>query len=411
MVSCSKDQLMEKIHSFSKLGDTGHGGITRLSLSKEAIAARKEFCRRCTALGMEIKTDDMANIYAVLPGKENLPAIALGSHVDSVVKGGNYDGILGVLVSLEVAETIVRENIRLRHPLVLIVWTNEEGSRFPPAMMASGVLAGKFERDVMVAVRDAEGITFQEALKASGYLGDPSNRLNSRDYRCFIELHIEQGPILESEKKDIGVVEGVIGMVNYQIQTMGQANHAGTTPMKVRRDALFAAARIIQHLHDELNQLDPLLVYTTGQIFASPNIHTVIPDDVRFTLDARHQDPAVIRQVVDIIHQIPESVEECSVKINEQWARQTIHFSPDLVDVVAASTQQLGYPHRRMYSGAGHDAQYIAEIIPTAMIFVPSENGYSHCEKEYTPDEQCIKGANVLLQSVLSLDHSSTSPS
>ena len=404
MVNCSKERLQEKIQTFSTFGDTGNGGITRLCFTEANLQARAEFCKRCEALGMEIKTDDMGNVYATIKGKENLPAIAMGSHVDSVVKGGNFDGILGVLTGLETVETIVTENIKTRHPITVLIWTNEEGSRFPPAMMSSGVIAGKFDQATMLAVKDREGVTFEEALGKSGYKGDEANRFNAKDYMAFLELHIEQGPVLEAENKDIGVVEGVLGMVNYEIKTRGQANHAGTTPMHMRKDALYAMTAVIEYLHDELDKLDSSLVYTTGEFSGAPNVHTVIPDNVRITLDARHQDPEVIKQVVELIKAIPTEIRGCSVTYREQWARNTIDFAQEMVDAVEESVKTLGYSYKRMYSGAGHDAQYIADMVPATMIFVPSETGFSHCENEHTPLEQCWKGANVLLHTLLSLD-------
>lgn len=404
MVTTSKERLQEKIQAFSKIGDTGNGGVTRLCFTEANLQAREEFCNRCKALGMDVKTDDLGNIYATLKGEENLPAISMGSHVDSVIKGGNYDGILGVLTALETAETIVTEKIKTRHPITVIVWTNEEGSRFGPAMMSSGILAGKFDQDTMMASADKEGVTFGEALETSGYKGEVANRLNANDYKAFLELHIEQGPVLETEEKDVGVVEGVVGMVNYEIKTRGQANHAGTIPMKMRKDALYAMSGIIEYLHDELDKLDPTLVYTTGEVSATPNVHTVIPDNVRITLDSRHQDPKIIKQVVDVIHSIPSVVRECPVTYREQWARDTVDFKAEMIDVVEESAKSLGYSYKRMYSGAGHDAQYIADMIPTTMIFVPSDTGFSHCEDEHTPIDKCWKGANVLLQTVLALD-------
>ncbi len=404
MISCSMKRLEDKIKTFSKFGDTGKGGITRLCFTEPNLEARVEFCRRCEALGMTIKTDDMGNIYATKPGKENLPAIAVGSHLDSVVRGGKYDGVLGVLTGLEALETMVAEGIETRHPMTVLVWTNEEGSRFRPAMMSSGVIAGKFEQDTMLAVMDEEGITFKDALEASGFKGDVANRFSAKDYSYFLELHIEQGPVLEAEGKDIGVVEGVLGMVNYEIKTRGQANHAGTTPMPMRKDALYAMVAVIQYLHDELDKLDPALVYTTGEFSGGPNVHTVIPDNVRITLDARHRDPEVIRQVVKVIESLPLEIHSCSVTYREQWARNTIDFKPDMVGIVEESAKQLGYPYKRMYSGAGHDAQYIADLVPTTMIFVPSDTGFSHCEEEHTSLEQCWKGANVILHSLLALD-------
>ena len=404
MKTCSKERLDDKIKTFSKFGDAGHGGITRLSLSPAALEARAEFCRRCKDLGMQVETDDMGNIYATKPGSEDLPRIVTGSHMDSVVCGGNYDGILGVLTGLEAVETMIRDNIPTRHPITVMVWTNEEGARFSPAMMSSGVVMGKFPKETMLAVADSEGVTFGEALKASGYMGDAANRLNPKKYKSYLELHIEQGPVLEAEKKEIGIVEGVVGMVNYTIQTRGQSDHAGTTPVKFRKDALRAAAIVLCDLYDKLIKLDSELVFTFGHIDCHPNVHTVIPNAVNFSLDAHHKDPAVIKQVVEIIKALPKEVAACSVGHQANWARNTILFDPTLVGYVQKNAEALGYSSRKIYSGAGHDAQYVQEMMPSTMIFVPSLDGHSHCEQEHTSLDECWKGANVLLQSILDAD-------
>lgn len=406
MIQCNYERMEDKIKAFSEFGDTGNGGITRFSLSTEALAARKEFIKRMEAVNAIITTDDMANIYATIAGTEDLPAIVSGSHMDSVRQGGNYDGILGVLTAMEMVETIVKEKVPHRHPITVIVWTNEEGARFEPAMMSSGVICGKFHKQAMLAsqAKDIPGYTFGDALDKSGYKGSMENRLNSHNTKALVELHIEQGPVLEKENIDIGVVEGVCGMINYEFTFTGQAGHAGTTPMKYRKDALYAAVKTIQYLHDQLDQLDDKLVYTTGKISAHPNIHTIIPDEVKFTLDARHQDPDVIRQVLTVIKRIPSVVEQCNVSYEEAWSRSTVCFTPQLIDYVEISAQELGYSNRRMYSGPGHDAQFTIDLIPTTMIFVPSVGGHSHCEIEYTPTENCLKGANVLLNTILQID-------
>ncbi|WP_349948156.1 Zn-dependent hydrolase [Lacrimispora sp. BS-2] len=406
MIQCNYERMEDKIKTFSRFGNTGRGGITRFSLSEEALAARKEFVKRMEAIGASIATDDMANIYATIDGTEDLPAIVSGSHMDSVRQGGNYDGILGVLTAMEVAETIVKEKIPHRHPITVIVWTNEEGARFEPAMMSSGVICGKFDKETMLAsqAKDIPGYTFGEALEKSGFKGREENRLDPSKTKALVELHIEQGPVLEAEGVDIGVVEGVCGMINYEFTFTGQAGHAGTTPMKYRKDALYAAVKTIQYLHDELDQLDGKLVYTTGKISAHPNIHTIIPDEVKITLDARHQDPEVIRQVLAVIKKIPSVVEQCKVSYEEAWSRKTVSFTAELVDYVEMSAQECGYSNRRIYSGPGHDAQFAIDMVPTTMIFVPSVGGHSHCEIEYTPVENCLKGANVLLNTILHID-------
>lgn len=406
MINCSRERMKEKIETFSQYGDTGNGGITRLSLSKEAVEARKEFVRQMQDIGAVVVTDDMANIYATIAGTEETSSIYTGSHMDSVKQGGNYDGILGVLSAMEAAETIVKEKIPHKHPITIVVWTNEEGARFEPAMMSSGVICGKFEKDEMLAseAKDISGYTFQDALEESGFKGTEENRMSSENCVAYVELHAEQGPVLDMEKIDIGVVEGVVGMVNYEFIFRGQSDHAGTMPMQYRKDALWAAAKGLQYLHENLDLLDSELVYTTGKISARPNIHTVIPEEVRMTIDARHRDEKVLEKVVQIIESIPKELAGCSVCAEAAWSRKTVEFASPLIDVVEKAAEGLGYTTRKMYSGAGHDAQYVCEMVPATMIFVPSDKGHSHCELEYTPLENCVKGVNVLLNTLLEID-------
>jgi len=398
--------MTEKITAFSKFGDLGNGGITRLSLSAAAIEARAEFKKRAEALGMEVVTDDIGNIYATLAGDEpGLKRIVMGSHVDSVRSGGNYDGIYGVLSSLEAVETVVTEKIPHRHPLTVMVWTNEEGARFEPAMMCSGIVLGKFEKEKMFSVVERDGtVTFGEALAESGWAGAPENRLNADDYCAYFEPHIEQGPVLVEEGLEIGIVEGVVGMVNYDIILEGVSSHAGTTPQSYRKDALRAASKIIQDLWEKLGALDKKLVFTTGQIQCKPNIHTIVPNYVKFTLDSRHQDMGVLDQVVEIIETLPEDVYGCKLSYEPHWGRKTVVFNDKMLGYIESATGELGYSCKRMYSGAGHDAQYVSEMLPAVMIFIPSKDGLSHTVVEYSSPEQTWQGANVLLNAVLKAD-------
>ena len=404
MLLCDKDRLQDKISTFSKFGDTGTGGISRLSLSAAAIQARNEFKKRCEKLNMEVVTDDLGDMYAVYPGTEKKATIMMGSHADSVINGGNYDGILGVLTALEVAETLITSGTKTKNNIGVMIWTNEEGARFPPALMCSGVVAGKFDKAQMMAVRDKGGVSFQEALDASGFKGEEKNRMSAKNQCAFFELHIEQGPVLEMEKKDIGVVVGVVGMVNYTISLKGVSDHAGTTPQHTRKDPLYAASQVIIELWDKLAKIDPELVFTTGIINAYPNIHTVIPNLVEFSLDARHKDAEVIKKVVEVIKALPKEVAKCKLEYKENWARNTIMFDKAMVASVQKAADELGYPSRKIYSGAGHDAQYVADMMPTTMIFVPSLDGHSHCVEEHTSTEACWKGANVMLQAFLEMD-------
>lgn len=407
MFICDAKRMEDKIKTFATYGDTGNGGVTRYSLSPETIQAREEFTKRMKAIGAEITTDDMANMYATIPGSDpNAKRIVMGSHVDSVRNGGNYDGILGVIAGMEVLETIVDQKIPHKHPMTAMIWTNEEGSLYPPAMMSSGVVCGKFDRDTMLASKSVlDGkTTFGEALAASGYVGQEANRLNPNDYECIFELHIEQGPILENANKDIGVVTCVLGMFNYRIRIYGQADHAGTTPMQYRQDALYAAAQVLIYLHNELDKLDSALVYTTGEIKCHPCVHTVIPDFIDFSIDARHEDPKVIKQVSDVIKNMPKRVAKCKVDYEKAWSRKTVYFDKELVGFVKAGADELGISNQYINSGAGHDAQFVSEMMPTTMIFVPSKDGRSHCESEFTSIDKCTNGASVLLNAVLKAD-------
>jgi N-carbamoyl-L-amino-acid hydrolase len=409
MYHCNKDRVKDKIAAFSQFGAEGRGGVTRFSLSPAAIAARGEFAKRMTAIGAEILTDDMANMYATIAGSEaGLPRIAAGSHADSVRNGGNYDGILGVITAMEVLETVVAEKIPHRHPLTAMIWTNEEGSLYPPAMMSSGVICGKFGKAAALASKgvspEAGGRTFGEALAASGFAGDEKNRLNPKDYCAMLELHIEQGPILEAANTQIGVVDGVVGMFNYRIQTRGQADHAGTTPMSFRKDALLAAADALKWLHGELDKLPKDLVYTTGEIKLHPNVHTVIPDEVDFSLDVRHWDPAVLAKALETVKSIPGEFDKCPVAYREAWSRTRCEFNKELTGLVEKNARELGYSCMVMHSGPGHDAQYVSGMLPTTMIFVPSRDGHSHCEEEFTSPDDAWAGVNVALNTILDID-------
>lgn len=401
MYKCNSRRLQDSIEQFSQFGATLNGGVTRLSLSKEDILARNYFCKCCEELGMEIKVDDMANIYAILPGKKEVPPIVMGSHLDSVEKGGKFDGVLGVLTALEAIRTLKDNDVELDVPLMIVNFTNEEGARFDPAMMSSGVIAAKFEKAQMLQSVDNNGMTFQAALQASGYEGEQQHRL--KEALAYIELHIEQGPVLEAKQMEIGVVEGVLGMVCYEITFTGQSNHAGTTPMAMRQDPMIVAAKTMVFLHEQLGKIDEQLVYTFGRMHVFPNIHTVIPNKVTFTIDSRHQNPAIMQKVEEVLKNLPTEDTGCRIEPVKLWGRDTVLFDRQICDEIEKSCQRFGYTAHRMFSGAGHDAQYIATMIPSAMIFVPSINGKSHCEEEDTSFEDCAKGADILLETVLTM--------
>ncbi|ULT58917.1 Zn-dependent hydrolase [Neobacillus drentensis] len=398
----SAERLQSTLEQFANFGRTENNGVTRLALSEEDRLARDYFISCCKKLGMMVEIDDMGNIYATLAGIEDMPPLVIGSHLDSVKKGGRFDGVLGVVAGLEVARALVENNVKPQIPLVIADITNEEGARFEPSMMASGVLSGKFDKAAMHQKKDVDGITFKDALQSIGYVGKEESRLKKA--AAFLELHIEQGPILERESFSIGVVECVLGMVCYEITVTGESDHAGTTPMDMRKDALFAANNLITEARQKLGAVDKDLVFTMGRMNVLPNIHTVIPNKVVFSLEARHKDPAVIQRVEEIIVGLTQSTanEGCDIQTEKLWDRSTVLFDDDLCDLLENAAKSLNYSYKRMDSGAGHDAQFLASYIPTAMIFVPSINGKSHCEEELTTWEDCAKGVNVLLETVLS---------
>lgn len=394
-------RLKETIEAFADFGRTPANGVTRLCFSEEDIKVRDYFRSCCESLGMTVKVDDMGCMYATLEGTEDKPPIVMGSHLDTVVKGGRFDGVLGVITGLEVVRTLVDHGIKPKIPVTVMNFTNEEGARFEPSMMASGVLSGKFDKEAMLKSKDREGVAFGEALEASGYQGDESNRI--KEASAYLELHIEQGPVLEKEGLSIGLVDCVVGMVCYEIEVTGESNHAGTTPMDMRNDAFFTATDLVAELRSKLGGLDSELVYTMGRVNVYPNVHTVIPNKVVFTVEARHKDESVIEEVVKIINGLPESLGGCEVSKKKLWGRDTVWFDERVCGAVEKAAQTLGYSSRKMASGAGHDAQFVASYLPSAMIFVPSVRGKSHCEEEFTPYEDCEKGVNVMLDTVLTL--------
>lgn len=418
MYTCSLERMKDKIKTFSAFGDAGHGGITRYSLSEAAIMARNEFKKRMEKIGAKIETDDLGDMYATLEGSDpDAKRIVMGSHVDSVKNGGNYDGILGVMSAMEVLETVAEKKIPHRHPLTAMIWTNEEGSLYPPAMMCSGIvcndylpkdIGGKFRFEDMMNSKSIldQTKTFGEALDKSGFKGDKKYRLSPDRYQYMFETHIEQGPILEDAGCDIGVVDCVLGMFNYRVKFYGQTVHAGTFPMPKRRDAFYAAAQALCYMHDEIDKLGIKdLVYTTGEVVCHPCVHTCVPDYFDFSVDARHEDPDSLAKVLEVVMSLADRQwAGCRCEVVKAWNRDTVYWNKKLVGYVEESATEAGVSHMRIHSGAGHDAQFASYMLPTTMIFVQSKDGLSHCEPEYSSPEHCTEGATVMLGAVLKAD-------
>ncbi|MFQ9147360.1 MAG: Zn-dependent hydrolase [Eubacteriales bacterium] len=418
MYTCSLERMRDKIKTFSAFGDAGHGGITRYSLSEAAIMARNEFKKRMEKIGAKIETDDLGDIYATLEGSDpDAKRIVMGSHVDSVKNGGNYDGILGVMSAMEVLETVAEKKIPHRHPLTAMIWTNEEGSLYPPAMMCSGIVCNDYlPEDIGAKFRfedmmNSKSIldptkTFGEALDKSGFKGDKKYRLSPDRYQYMFETHIEQGPILEDAGCDIGVVDCVLGMFNYRVKFYGQTVHAGTFPMPKRRDAFYAAAQALCYMHDEIDKLGVKdLVYTTGEVVCHPCVHTCVPDYFDFSVDARHENPDLLAKVLEVVMSLADRQwAGCRCEVVKAWNRDTVYWDKKLVGYVEESATEAGVSHMRIHSGAGHDAQFASYMLPITMIFVQSKDGLSHCEPEYSSPEHCTEGATVMLGAVLKAD-------
>lgn len=396
------DSLMET----ARIGGTEKGGIRRLTLTDLDRQVRDWFRSQCEALGCRVTVDQVGNMFALRPGKRSdIAPIALGSHLDTQPTGGKFDGILGVLGGLEVMRTLHDLGYETNAPLMLVNWTNEEGSRFPPAMLGSGVHAGVFDRAYADSRVDRQGVTFAEAIESIGYRGDAVP--GSVTFSAMFELHIEQGPILEAERKAIGIVTGVQGMRWYEVELTGCEAHTGSTPMSLRANALLGAARLIERVDRIALEHAPSAVGTVGLVEVAPNSRNVIPGRVFFTVDIRHPEDAVLdemeRKLLDAVAAVSSEIglEGAARKV---WDSPAVRFSPDCIEAVRSGVAKAGLPARDMVSGAGHDAAYIARVAPTTMIFVPCAGGLSHNEAESTTFEECSAGAQVLLNAVLDYD-------
>ena len=401
-----KERLWTDLMDTAAIGATKKGGICRLTLTELDRQVRDWFRSRAEALGCTVTVDDMGAMFARRPGQRiGVPPIAMGSHLDTQPTGGKFDGALGVLAALEALRTLHESGYETFAPIEVINWTNEEGARFAPAMLASGVFAGVFDRTWAVARADRAGVTFGEALEGIGYRG--VEKCGAHPLSAFFEVHIEQGPILEAEAKDIGVVTGVQAMRWYEITVSGRDQHAGTTPMHARRDALLCAARVIEQVNAIANAHAPLGVGTVGLVEVKPNSPNVIPGEVFFTVDLRHPDAAVLDQMQEEWTAAGYAVTDelgLEVEIAKILDQPPVRFDPDCIGCVREGARAGGLSAREIVSGAGHDAGYVSRVAPSAMIFVPCRDGISHNEAEYATPEHCAAGAQVLLQAVLGYD-------
>ncbi len=393
------DRLWQTIMETAAFGATPDGGIRRLTLSQEDRQVRDWLRAQCEAIGCSIKVDTVGNMFAMRPGtNEHALPIAMGSHLDTQPTGGKFDGILGVLAGLEVLRTLHDAGYETQHPLMLVNWTNEEGARFAPAMLGSGMHSGAFDQAFADSRLDADGVSFAAAIEAIGYRGETP--LGATRFAAMFELHIEQGPVLEQNDIEIGIVTGVQAMRWYDLVITGREAHAGSTPMDMRCDALADAAAIILGAQAIARELDGMA--TTGQLSISSPSRNVIPGKVSISLDLRQVTDDGLDQleagVAGLIHK------QCGdrARLDIVWNSPAVHFDRGCVETVQRAAERLGAGRQEIVSGAGHDSVYVSRVAPTAMIFIPCRNGLSHNPAESAEKDHCVLGAQMLLESVIS---------
>ena len=402
----NSDRLWQSLMEMARIGATKKGGCNRQTLTDEDKQGRDLFIGWCEQIGCSVTVDAIGNIFARRAGRDNsLAPVLAGSHLDTQPTGGKFDGVYGVLAGLEVLRTLDEHQVVTESPLEVAVWTNEEGSRFAPALLGSGVWSGAFDIEQAYATTDKAGKSVGEELDRIGYRGEIPAR--AKPLQAAFEVHIEQGPILEKEGLQIGVLTGIQGLRWYDLIIEGEACHAGPTPMQARKDPFMAAAPIIAGCYEIAEQYAPWGRATFGDIKAEPGSRNTVPERLTVNVDLRHPDAATLDQMDRAFRDLVEI--ECEMhalqfQVNECWHMPVTQFAPQCVAAVRSATEKLGYSNMEMVSGAGHDSLYIASVAPTSMIFVPCENGISHNEIENAKPEDLEAGCNVLLHAMLEID-------
>ncbi len=399
------ERLWASLEAMAQIGPGVAGGNRRLALTDEDKAGRDLFVAWAREAGCAVTVDAVGNIFVRRAGsRADAPPVMSGSHLDTQPTGGRYDGVFGVLAALEVVRTLNDHGVTTQRPVEVAVWTNEEGSRYQPAMNGSGVFAGAMALQAAYDQVDADGLRFGDELERIGYRGEAPCRVFP--IHAYIETHIEQGPVLEAEGSAIGVVTGIQGIKWFKGALRGFNAHAGTTPMEVRRDPLVGAGRMLDAIDRTTRRLRPDAVATVGEFAVSPGSINVINEEVRFSLDLRCPEDAALLTLEEKVRVACGEIAEdmgLELSLEEIWHSPATAFSPQVVEAVEQGATAMGYSARRMVSGAGHDAKYMADICPTGMIFIPCRDGVSHNEAEHIEPEQAEAGANVLLQAMVHL--------
>lgn len=403
----SGTRLWSRLMEMGRIGATAHGGCDRQALTDADFAGRRLFSGWAAAAGCSLRTDAIGNLFARRPGREDsLPAVLTGSHLDTQPTGGKFDGIYGVLAGLEVIESLNERSIATTHPIEVAVWCNEEGCRFPAAMMGSAVWSGRMALASAQALTDRAGRSVREELERLGV--DPSGPVLRQPVKAAFEVHIEQGPVLEQRAKVIGVVTGVQHMSRHEVTVLGQEAHAGPTPMDMRKDPIRVLADVLPALYAAAARHGPEARFTVGIIETAPGSPNTVPGRLRFTVDLRHPDAAQyrsLRAAADAV--VDEALSRHGLEggIRCVWEAPGVEFDPACIAAVRRAAAALGCEAMDIVSGAGHDSCNVAAVVPTSMIFVPCAGGLSHNEAESATPADLETGANVLMRAMLDLAH------
>lgn len=399
------DRLMRRLGELATIGPIDGGGSSRLALTDEDRDGRDLVTTWMRDLGLDVRIDGIGNVVATRPGRTDGPAVMTGSHIDTVRSGGRYDGNLGVLAGLEVIETLTDAGVETEHPIAVAFFTDEEGARFPPDMLGSLVYVGGLALEEALDIEGIDGTVVGDELDRIGYRGP--NPCPGPAPHAFVELHIEQGPVLEAGGHTIGAVTGVQGISWTEFTITGQANHAGTTPMDLRHDAGWAAAAVAVHVRDMATRMGGRQVATVGRLDLAPDLVNVVAGSAVLTVDLRNTDEALLAAAETDLAAFVDGIAEAEGVLIESrtLARfEPVAFNESVVETVVKTAETLGHAVSEMPSGAGHDAQMMARVCPTGMVFVPSRDGISHNPAEHTDPADLTAGVNVLLHTLLALD-------
>ena len=402
----NSERLWNSLTEISVFGETPAGGLHRLAASREDGQARDYVVAAAREIGCTVRIDALGNTFLRRAGSDSTAkAILIGSHLDSQPLGGKYDGIYGVMAGLELLNTLHDSNIQTQQAIEVAIWTNEEGARFAPAMMGAAYFAGKFSADELLSRKDVDGKQLGDCLNQIGYSGTDS--ISPSEFSCYLEIHIEQGPILQDEDLQIGVVTAVQGMRWFRVGITGQSGHTGTYPMETRRDALVAASHLVKAVQQIGLDQPGTGRATVGHMVVTPNSPNVIPGHVELMVEFRNPDPAALDVMTEALNRTLAEVEathQVDVTAKKELDSATINFTPELINIVEQAATTSGFTNKRMISGAGHDACQLSSVMPTTMIFIPCDKGISHAENEAITQEWAANGAQVLVETVRSID-------